>query len=272
MVRKYKTLPAIILLIYLAFTADGQHEKGEKKVLVAVFAHADDESVVAPMLARYARQNAEVYLIIATDGSKGVRGHANIPAGESLAQARAHEARCAAERPGIHPPVLLGLEDGSLGQADKFTELHNLLDSILIHLRPDAVITWDPGGYYGHIDHRIVSNVITELYQQENAMLTGQLFYFGVPYRNQKTLPPLKTDLAQGLLRNTLSTRRSLLTYSITFSEEDKERARSALFCHESQFTREEMEDLFLLNTVDTVLHLRPVFDQGKGGTDVFEN
>ena len=65
--------------------------------MMAIFAHADDESVIGPLLAKYARQQAKVYLVIATDGGKGVREHAQIAAGKPLARARAEEARCAAE-------------------------------------------------------------------------------------------------------------------------------------------------------------------------------
>ena len=41
------------------------------KTLVVVGAHADDEGPVAPILARYAREGVQVYLIIASDGVAG---------------------------------------------------------------------------------------------------------------------------------------------------------------------------------------------------------
>lgn len=54
--------------------------------LVAVFAHPDDETHVAPLLARYAREGARILLVIATDGRRGANRHAGIPAGDSLAK------------------------------------------------------------------------------------------------------------------------------------------------------------------------------------------
>src|SRR5687768_2626332 len=66
------------------------------RTLVAVFAHPDDESIVSPALAHYARHGTRVYVVIATDGRKGVAKHAGIPAGDSLATVRAGEARCSA--------------------------------------------------------------------------------------------------------------------------------------------------------------------------------
>src|SRR6266540_6002529 len=79
------------------------------RTLVAVFAHPDDETIVSPALAYYARQGARVYVVIATDGRKGVSKHAGIPAGDSLATVRAGEARCSARELGVQPPILFGL-------------------------------------------------------------------------------------------------------------------------------------------------------------------
>jgi LmbE family N-acetylglucosaminyl deacetylase len=70
------------------------------RTLLAVFAHPDDEQVISPLLARYAREGVRVHLAIATDGQKGVREHAGIAAGDALATARAAEARCACEKLG----------------------------------------------------------------------------------------------------------------------------------------------------------------------------
>src|SRR5688500_5194942 len=57
--------------------------QGASKTLVAVFAHADDEGAAAPILARYAREGAPVYLVVATDGAQG-GAHTSIPRGPEL--------------------------------------------------------------------------------------------------------------------------------------------------------------------------------------------
>src|ERR1700682_1394237 len=59
------------------------------RTLLAVFAHPDDETLVGPLLASYARRGGRVRLAIVTDGGQGVRPHAGIPAGPQLATARA---------------------------------------------------------------------------------------------------------------------------------------------------------------------------------------
>jgi LmbE family N-acetylglucosaminyl deacetylase len=45
--------------------------QGKARTVVAVWAHADDEGPVAPILARYAREGVQVHMIIATDGAQG---------------------------------------------------------------------------------------------------------------------------------------------------------------------------------------------------------
>src|SRR5438132_3648183 len=80
-------------------------EKAERTIL-AIFAHPDDEILVSPLLAKYARQGVHVYLAIATSGEQGVMPHAHIPAGDSLRNVRSEEARCAARELHINPPIL----------------------------------------------------------------------------------------------------------------------------------------------------------------------
>jgi LmbE family N-acetylglucosaminyl deacetylase len=72
-----------------------------RQPIVAVFAHPDDERVIGPLLSRLAREGRETHLVIATDGSKGVRDFAHIPAGAKLAAARTREATCAANKLGV---------------------------------------------------------------------------------------------------------------------------------------------------------------------------
>src|SRR5690606_18044554 len=84
------------------------------KTIMAVFAHPDDEIDVSPLLTKLALQGHKVYLTIATNGDMGVRDHAKIPAGDSLARVRARETECTCKTLGINPPIMLGLGDGKL--------------------------------------------------------------------------------------------------------------------------------------------------------------
>lgn len=92
--------------------------------------------------------------------------HARIPAGDSLAEVRADEARCFACVLGLQPPILLGFPDAGLADFTPWPgkRLHTLVtrvDSVLRALRPSVVLTWGPEAGYQHSDHRLTGNVAT---------------------------------------------------------------------------------------------------------------
>ena len=112
--------------------------------VLAVFAHPDDERVIGPLLSRLSREGREVHLVIATDGSKGVRDHAGIPAGPALAAARKLEAECSAKRLGVRELHLLGLEDGGLASFATLGRLRTELTGIIERVNPGVIITFGP--------------------------------------------------------------------------------------------------------------------------------
>src|SRR5947208_14737078 len=95
------------LALAMVFTHSAQAPAQMRRPIVAVFAHPDDERVIGPLLSGLAREGRETHLVIATDGSKGVRDFAHIPAGAELAAARVKEAKCAANRLGVRQLHLL---------------------------------------------------------------------------------------------------------------------------------------------------------------------
>ena len=143
------------------------------RVILAIFAHPDDEATVGPVLAKYAAEGVSVYLATATDGRLGVNAHAGIPAGDSLAAVRKQELFCAAEKLGINPPIMFGLHD-QLKMKEGLGELNKQLDSLrrgvkklFTELHPDVVLTWGASGWTGHHDHRLVGSVVTEVFESQ---------------------------------------------------------------------------------------------------------
>jgi len=213
------------------------------RTLVAVVAHPDDETLVSPVLARYAREGARVYVVVATDGRKGTSRHAGIPAGDSLAKVRAGEARCSARQLGVQPPILVGLEDAGLAvirpwPGQPLDSLAKRLRSIFAELHPDAVITWGPEGGYGHADHRLVGDVVTQLFQAGALPSATRLFYAGFTEDRVTSSPPWFGHYLY-------PTSAALLTTTVTFEPGDQAVARRALGCHWSQATPEQMDESF---------------------------
>jgi LmbE family N-acetylglucosaminyl deacetylase len=253
--------------------APPSHAEEVAPTLLAVFAHPDDEQVVSPMLARYAREGVQVHVAYATGGQKGVREHAGIPAGEALAVARAEEARCACEKLGIRPPILLGLEDGELHTGENQAALRDEVARLLTELEPDAVVTWGPDGVTGHTDHRMVSSVVSELIQQGGPDHGAKLFYVGLPAERLTALEELGGAAEGGVPLSVAVVRTRYLPVRVTYTEADAAAAREALGCHQSQYTPEEVTlmDGMARALEGGAVHLRPWFVEGRESNDLFQ-
>jgi LmbE family N-acetylglucosaminyl deacetylase len=238
------------------------------RILAAIFAHGDDEVPVAPILARYARDGVQVYLIIATDGAQG-GSNTSIPRGPELARARAAEARCAAEALGIHPPILLGLPDGALGHyvanPAVLYSLTQRLSEELQRLHPDVLITWGPDGGTGHPDHRLVSNIVTQLVRAGAPGVPERLFYASIPMEGFRAMNPARG--APPLL----IPQAKFFTVRVSFAAADAEAARRSMMCHRTQYGEDVVERVAtaMRQTWNGVLPLAPWFST-SAGTDVF--
>ena len=221
--------------------------------MVAAFAHPDDERVVGPLLARLAREGREVHLVIATDGSKGVRDYARIPAGPQLASARVKEAQCAAQRLGVRHLHMIGMEDGSLGSSMAvLAELRTKLAAIFAEVKPSTVITFGPEGGTGHPDHRLVGNVTTELVQSDSRHRSVNLFYASLPEERLRSAPQ-STPRVSGVAA-------VLLTVRVPVGRQDIIAGQQSFACHATQYTPAEMAAInrTLTHVWNGVAYLRP--------------
>jgi LmbE family N-acetylglucosaminyl deacetylase len=137
----------------------------DKRRLLAVFAHPDDESFgPGGTLAHYANLGVEVHLICATRGEAG-----NIPEAlkgkeDSVAELREAELRCAAYQLGLERVHFLDYRDsGMAGSPDNqhpnslakapTDEIADKVTQFIRQIKPHVVITFDPQGGYFHPDH-----------------------------------------------------------------------------------------------------------------------
>jgi LmbE family N-acetylglucosaminyl deacetylase len=127
--------------------------------VLAVFAHPDDESVLAGgYLAAAAAAGADVTVVCATRGEFGPLASGIDATPETLAEVREAELRAACAELGVRTVECLGLPDGSL---DDFAErLASEVARLLAALRPDAVVTFGPEGLYWHQDHVAVHDAV----------------------------------------------------------------------------------------------------------------
>jgi LmbE family N-acetylglucosaminyl deacetylase len=262
MTRVFPALLGILVMVAPAAAAP------RPKTILAVFAHPDDETLVGPLLASYARRGVKVHLAVVTEGEKGTQAHAGIPAGPPLAKVRVEEARCSARALGLEPPLLLGFKDGELGRIAQppwgpLADVERELARVLQQIRPDVIITFGPEGAYGHPDHRLVGTVVTQLVQAAADGAPAVLLYPGFP---KDRLPaPAPGDLPWS------PTDPRFLTVRVPYQAADLAATRAALGCHKSQFRPEQIEGLprFMDQVLGGRVHLRPWFGQGAAD-DVF--
>jgi LmbE family N-acetylglucosaminyl deacetylase len=256
--------------------AHGARAGAAPKTLAVVVAHADDEGPVSPILARYAREGVQVYLIVASDGVAGAGQQGGIPRpdagpqGDALVRQRAEEAHCATQALGIQPPILLGFPDGKLGDyAGDRALIYRVTQRIaeeLARLRPDAVITWGPDGGTGHPDHRIVSAIVTQLQRAGAPGVPERVFYMTLPVESMRAMNPQRGEPPFTVPRATY------LTVRVPFAPEDLQAAERSMACHRSQFTAEVVQRVVpaAARAWNGAIPLVPAFT-APPGTDLFQ-
>jgi LmbE family N-acetylglucosaminyl deacetylase len=242
------TLIAVALATVIPLAAQAQRSRP----ILAIFAHPDDERVIGPLLSRLAREGRETHLVIATDGSKGIRDFAHIPAGAELASARTKEANCAAKRLGVRQLHILGLPDGGLASFDVLGKLRSGLAAIIDSLKPVAIITFGPEGGTGHPDHRLVGDVVTQIVQSDARYANVDLLYASLPTERLRTAPRANPTVS-GMTE-------ALLTVRVPFEERDLVAGREEFACHRSQYAPAEMDSVnkYLAHAWNGTVWMRP--------------
>ncbi len=207
-----------------------------KRTALAVFAHPDDESVVAPLLAKYANEGHDVYLAVVTSGQIG-NANTDIPKGEKLGAAREEEARCACRALGIHEPFLMQFMDGSISTRQAIPQIVERLREIFDRVKPDVVITWGPDGITGNPDHRMAHDVTTQVFQQRAKLRhpPRKLYYAAWPESLLRNLPePLYPGAVLGLADDFVTTAVEASEYT--------EPAYHSMQCHKTQWTPDRVK------------------------------
>jgi N-acetyl-1-D-myo-inositol-2-amino-2-deoxy-alpha-D-glucopyranoside deacetylase len=125
----------------------------QSPVLLAVFAHPDDEAFrCGGTLALLARRGVRVHLLTATRGEAGSCGDPPLCRPDELPVLREQELRCACAALGVEPPRLLDYRDGQLGEGDPEQLTARILE-VVREVRPQVMLTFGPDGLSGHPDH-----------------------------------------------------------------------------------------------------------------------
>lgn len=128
--------------------------------LMCILPHPDDETLgTGGILAKYAAEGIETYLMMVTRGEKGWGLDPAIrPGPQEIGRMREEELRCASQILGIKEVFFMGYIDGEVADADP-QEVISRMVTYLRQVKPQVVVTFDPFGVYGHPDHIATSQL-----------------------------------------------------------------------------------------------------------------
>jgi LmbE family N-acetylglucosaminyl deacetylase len=144
--------------------------------VLAVFAHPDDESLLAGgALAACAAAGRRVAIVSMTRGERGPTELPGLVGREALGEARAAELLAAAGALGASSAECLDYPDGELAGADE-GQMGRALARLLERERPEVVISFSEEGLYWHPDHLAVSHFLNIAFELIGPGAPGWLF------------------------------------------------------------------------------------------------
>jgi LmbE family N-acetylglucosaminyl deacetylase len=142
--------------------------------MLALFAHPDDEAFpVGGALAAHAARGVEIRLVTTTSGEEGEIRQDGAATRETLGSIRRVELSCAVQALGLAGHRVLGYRDSGMAgtESNSYPNAYiNVPDEEMVEqlveeirqFQPQVVLTFEPGGLYGHPDHIAISRQATE--------------------------------------------------------------------------------------------------------------
>lgn len=212
--------------------------------ILAVFAHPDDEAFsVGGTLAHYAQKGVKVVLACATRGEAGKITDPNMTITD-LGQHREEELKRATAVLGIPDPVFLDYHDSGRYERTRYDDPLALMNvnpfaaelkirELIAEVKPDILITFDPHGGYGHIDHLIIHRATSAAFFSSGNVDGGgpqRLYFTAMSVEAAAGIARLGQDLdpqIYGVSNNTIAVKLNVLAQG--------ERKKAALVAHGSQ-------------------------------------
>lgn len=151
------------------------------KPIVGVFAHPDDEAFgPSGTLAQFAKEGRDVYIICVTRGDAGENYSGK---NTDLINIREQELEASAKVLGVKEVFFLDFRDGTLSN-NLYHAVANKLKEQLEELKPELIITLEPRGISGHLDHIAVSFITTYVFKK--LPFVKELWYYCITEEAQK--------------------------------------------------------------------------------------
>lgn len=173
-----------------------------RKTAFVILAHPDDESFGPGGTVALLSKTHDVYLFCATKGEAG-NDHSKSN-GLPLHEMRANELREASALLGVKEAIFLGYQDGQLAN----NVYHKIADQITVYvkkLQPDRIITYEPRGVSGHLDHVAMSMIASFIYTRNECI--KELHYFCLDQKQRGTTQKYFIYFPPGYSDNEISKR-----------------------------------------------------------------
>lgn len=132
------------------------------KSIVCIFAHPDDEAFGPGGTIALLAKKYPIYIICVTNGDAEKNSTQDA---RDLSEVRREELLHSAKILGVKEVIFLGYKDGSLNN----NLYHEIADNLIKHLKklkPDTLLTFEPSGVSGHIDHIAVSMITSYVFKK----------------------------------------------------------------------------------------------------------
>jgi LmbE family N-acetylglucosaminyl deacetylase len=170
----------------------------KKDIVVGIFAHPDDETFGPGGTLAVFSKTRDIYLICVTNGDGKQEDRYKE---KQLGKIRKKELLNSAKILGVKKVFFLGYRDGSL-QHNLYHEIAKQITTILQKLQPKILITFEPRGVSGHIDHIVISMITSFIFpnipsakklmkycvsdERSQAMGDGYFIHFPLGYTNDE--------------------------------------------------------------------------------------
>jgi len=190
------------------------------KVLV-LMPHPDDEAVfISGFLKKLTVEAIEIKVITFTTGEKSTLRYA-LSSTDDLAFIRRKELENSFQVLGVKNFEILSFPDGGL--KNKISEIKKEVLRQILEYKPSYVVTLEPDGIYGHLDHIALSGAVSEVVKRPIRLLYVTIREYKVKPKAssmaEKEIHPLKPDYCLRLgLRERLAKLRSLRAHKSQFN------------------------------------------------------
>lgn len=154
------------------------------KTLLAIFAHPDDESFGPGGTLALLSKKYDIHTICVTGGDAGQNARTRTT--RNLSEIRRDEYRNAAKILGIKKSHCLGFQDGTLSNS-LYHIIADEIERIVKKVNPEILLTFEPKGVSGHIDHIAVSMITTYVFRN-NPQIKKLMYYCILNTRREKYL------------------------------------------------------------------------------------